>query len=135
MKQQIFIRFAAMLLLISCFATAFAQETDSTKPNVLADTKWTGIVNAPSPEMMTFAFSENMLNLLYQGETIETMSYTVDRDTLTLKKTSGGSPCSLDSVGSYTFSINDNKLTFTLVKDDCNERAIAFDPNGYTLVK
>jgi|GEM_PF-1630332 len=135
MKQQIFTKLAALLLFFSLFSNAFAQGADSTKPNILADTQWTGIVNAPSPEQMTFSFSEKVLDLLYEGQSIETMNYTVDRNIITLTKLSGGSPCTVNSTGSYTFTNKDNNLTFSLVNDECDARIAAFDPQGYTLVE
>ena len=56
---------------------------------------------------------------------IETMTYNFSGDTLTVTKVKGGSPCEEGTTGQYKITINNNKLLFALIRDDCDARAEA----------
>ena len=98
--------------------------------NKLANTRWTGIVNAPQPVEGVFEFKTDSFVLYIEDKVVETAFYEVRGDTLIEKKLSGFSPCG-EEIGTYTFKIKDNVLTFFTVHDDCTERTVAFSPEGY----
>lgn len=102
----------------------------------LTDTKWRNFMNIPDSyeTIMHFKKDTAILTLLADGSIVETMSYSVSRDTLRLTKISGLSPCN-DNAGLYRIQLKDDKLTIAPLSDDCNERANAFKPEPWTREK
>jgi len=102
----------------------------------LTDTKWRNFMNIPDSyeTIMHFKKDTAILTLLADGSIIETMSYSVSKDTLRLTKISGLSPCN-DNAGLYRIQLKDDKLTIAPLSDDCNERANAFKPEPWTREK
>ncbi len=101
--------------------------------NPLVNTEWEGVVSSPYPVDAVFSFKTDTVELLYNGMSIETMKYRLEGSNILLTKISGGSPCDTAAVGKYSFKIENNKLFFTYVNDNCEEREMAFDyKNGYT---
>ena len=102
----------------------------------LTDTKWRNFMNIPDSyeTIMHFKKDTAILTLLADGSIVETMSYSVNRDTLRLTKISGLSPCN-DNAGLYRIQLKDDKLTIAPLSDDCNERANAFNPEPWTREK
>lgn len=105
-----------MVLLCATCGLAKAQFTN---------TKWNGALAVPDILNVTLQFKKDVVDIVMSdnGETLETMSYTVNADTLILKKVSGQSPCGDNSVAKVKFSIADNKLSITNLSDDCPLRA------------
>lgn len=99
----------------------------------LTDTKWKNIMNIPQPTECILQFKKDTLLLLVaaDGSLVETMKYTIAKDTFKLYKLSGLSPCSEDIVGLYIFAIKDDKMTITPSSDDCSDRAEAFKPEAW----
>lgn len=99
----------------------------------LANTKWSGTMTIPEPEGITLEFRKDAVDVILDesGEVLETMSYTVKADTLFLKKVSGKSQCTEQSIAKLQFSIANNKLTVTSVADDCPERAGAWTKDPF----
>jgi hypothetical protein len=116
----------------------------------LANTKWKGIAEIPEPLQCLFYFKTDTLLVQYADDkpmflrdengnsinvtgkdsvVIETMTYNFSGDTLTLTKIKGGSPCEGGTTGQYKITINNNRLLFTLIQDDCDARAEAFVKN------
>jgi len=119
----------AGLFLSSLFC--FSQQTT----NPLANTLWKGVANIPTPAEVIFRFNTDDLDLLYQGNVIEKMKYSLtDQGGLTLVKIEGNSPCDTTEEGSYKYQILDDTLNFILVNDNCTQREAAFDGNGYKKV-
>jgi len=102
----------------------------------LTDTKWRNFMNIPDSyeTIMHFKKDTAILTLLADGSIVETMSYSVSKDTLRLTKISGLSPCN-DNAGLYRIQLKDDKLTIAPLSDDCNERANAFKPEPWTREK
>jgi hypothetical protein len=98
----------------------------------LANTKWRNIINIPEPYETFLQFQKDTVtvNLVSDGTLIETMSYATSKDTLRITKLFGNSPCDERVTGTYHFEINDDKLTITLLSDDCLERANALKTNN-----
>lgn len=100
-------------------------------PDPLAQTRWTGLMSIPSSETVELNFSGNKFDIYLAGQVVETSSYQTRGDTVFFRKLSGGSPCGTET-GSYLYQIKANKLLFTAIKDDCQERQDAFSDEGYT---
>jgi len=102
----------------------------------LTDTKWKNFMNIPDPyeTIMHFKKDTAILTLAADGSIVETMIYSVSKDTLRLTKVSGLSPCN-DNAGLYRIQIKDDKLTIAPISDDCNDRANAFKPEPWTREK
>jgi hypothetical protein len=105
-----------MMLLCATCGLAKAQFTD---------TKWNGGLAVPDVINVTLQFKKDVVDIIMtdNGQTLETMSYTVNADTLILKKVSGQSPCGDSSVAKVKFSITADKLSITNLSDDCPIRA------------
>lgn len=118
--------FFAVLLVSGLFS--FSQQ----KTNPLANTEWKGVANIPTPAEVIFRFNTDDLDLVYQGNVIEKMKYSLtDQGGLKLLKIEGNSPCDTKEEGSYRYQITDDTLNFILVNDNCVQREAAFDGNGY----
>ena len=102
----------------------------------LTDTKWKNFMNIPDPYETILHFKKDtaILTLAADGSLIETMIYSVSKDTLRLTKVSGLSPCT-DNAGLYRIQIAVDKLTIAPISDDCNDRANAFKPEPWTREK
>jgi hypothetical protein len=98
----------------------------------LTNTKWRNVINIPDPYETFLQFQKDTVtvNLVSDGTLIETMSYATSKDTLRLTKLFGNSPCDDKVTGTYHFEMNDDKLTITVLSDDCMERANALKTNN-----
>lgn len=103
----------------------------------LSDSKWTGTMNIPSPAECIFEFKKDTVYLYLGADNslLETMSYTIKNDTLTLVKLSGMSPCGTDTKGIYRIEVKDDKLFIKPLSDDCQERLNAFPADPFTRQK
>lgn len=119
-----FLLTAILLLSIVCYSQQSA--------NPLANTEWNGIANIPSPEEITFKFSNDTIDLVFSGNVVEKMKYSFkDQETIKLFKIEGNSPCDSTEEGFYKFLIKNDTLTFTNVEDACMARQMAFYGNVY----
>jgi hypothetical protein len=102
----------------------------------LTDTKWKNFMNIPDSyeTIMHFKKDTAILTLAADGSIIETMIYSVSKDTLRLTKVNGLSPCT-ENTGLYRIQIKNDNLTIAPISDDCNERANAFKPEPWTREK
>jgi hypothetical protein len=103
----------------------------------LTDTKWKNFMNIPEPieSFMHFKKDTVLLSVAADGTLVETMTYTINKDTLRLTKISGMSPCGDNVIGLYRIEIKDEKLTIIPISDDCSDRANAFKPEAWTREK
>lgn len=99
----------------------------------LTDSKWKNTMNIPDPMETFLHFKKDtvMLTIVADGTLVETMTYSISKDTLRLTKISGMSPCGDAITGLYRFEIKDDKLTITPISDDCPERSNAFTPEAW----
>jgi len=104
----------SLLLIITC---SFAKAQ-------LAGTKWTGTMLVPEATSVSFDFKKDTLNLIINdsGEIVETMTYTVKDDIITIKKLEGHSPCDEGSLAVLKYAIKNDLLTVTVVSDACDDR-------------
>ncbi|MDQ6812509.1 MAG: hypothetical protein M3040_02025 [Bacteroidota bacterium] len=112
MKKIIF----CLFLLVAVSVSVKAQLTNS---------KWKGILKLDNPVNVTFHFGKDTLSVfnLDQNEVLETMTYSSDNSTITLRKISGQSDCSASTTGKYKYQVKDNTLLITVVDDACDDRA------------
>lgn len=99
----------------------------------LADTKWKNSMNVPDPVECILHFKKDTLIVMVAADpsmVVETMTYKLKNDTLTIIKLSGTSPCT-EAAGVYKCVLKDEKLFITPLNDDCVERANAFTPEGW----
>lgn len=92
----------------------------------LSNTKWKGTLSIQGGINVLFNFTHDTLDVTNadSGESIETMKYNLEDSVLTIQKLWGNSQCDTTS-GKYRYSIKDNQLTLSLIKDDCYDRAEA----------
>jgi hypothetical protein len=116
------------LLLLVIVSTVNAQ---------LTDTKWKNFMNIPesTESFMHFKKDTVLLTVAADGTLVETMTYTINKDTLRLTKISGMSPCGDNITGLYRIEIKDEKLSIIPISDDCSDRANAFKPEAWTREK
>ncbi len=119
-----------VLLLVFLATSSLAQAQ-------LANTKWTGNLAVPEISPVYLHFKPDVFEVYLQesNELIETMSYKLSGDTITLKKISGGSPCPDASEFKLKYAMQGEQMLITLVSDDCPERAGAWTKEPFTKVK
>ena len=111
----------------------------------LKNTSWKGDFMVPQPTECIMIFKEDTSFLVFASgfnpdkidpaNIIETMSYKIDHDTLSLQKLSGGSPCSEDIIGKYSFAIKNDLMYIQVINDDCPQRASAFPSEVLTRIE
>jgi len=141
----------AIVVFISIYAF-----TSHANAQTLTNTRWIGNANLPMSLKCLFEFKIDTLLLKYIGNdnadlrdekgndvtvtgkdslVIERMHYTLSKDTLTVQKIIGGSPCDVEAVGKYKISVNEKKLSVTLISDDCEPRVEVWPYDSLTLVE
>jgi len=96
----------------------------------LANTSWKGNFSIPDRTEMILQFKTDTLFLNYSyGGTLETMSYKINNDTLSLRKLNGQSDCGY-SEATYKIEIKDKKLTLSALGDDCVVRVDSWPSEG-----
>ncbi len=123
MKKIIFILLATFIL-----TPAFAQ---------LKNTRWEGAVKGDDPRNTILDFKEDTL-ILYavpNNEIVETMTYTINGNSFTVKKVKGQSDCDNTSPGKYGFQIKGGKMLIKLISDACNDRSSALETTNWTKLK
>ncbi|MDB5248382.1 MAG: hypothetical protein JWQ40_2776 [Segetibacter sp.] len=114
----------------------FVSFTSLTLHAQLKNTKWKGTLNLENKIDVVFDYRNDTLEVInsQDNSSIETMSYTIENNILTLKKLSGQSDCD-QAPGKYKFEINNNTLTIALVLDACDDRAPILDNSKWTKIK
>lgn len=121
----------------SLFAAVFFLSLFFSAKGQLANTKWKATFNVPSPVECILDFRKDTLVLFVAADssTIETMKYAVDKDTFSIEKISGGSPCDYQIQAKYKFEIMGDKMLISLIDDSCNERVAAWPGDALQKVK
>ncbi|CAM4373542.1 hypothetical protein SAMN06265348_113214 [Pedobacter westerhofensis] len=130
LHQKAFALVIAAILLLSLSSVSWQSKSD----DQLTNTKWKGIAFVPNPREVVFHFKKDTLLITIDLDIIETEYCHVSGDTLTMKKISGGSPCT-DEVGTYKYIIKKDSLTITSLRDECGARMDSFSSEGYKRVK
>ena len=104
----------------------------------IAGSKYKGSMNIPSPAAVIWSFTKDTAylinvedgNNMTKNDVIETMSYTLKDNILTIKKISGLSDCE-EAVGKYKLELKDDKMFVTLIDDPCSNRSYAFNKDPF----
>jgi hypothetical protein len=65
----------------------------------------------------------------------EVLTYSVQKNVITMAKVSGGSPCDPGTEGKLKYEIKDDKLFLAVVETKCEAFTKALDDKPYTKVK
>lgn len=116
--------FLAFVILAAFGSTVQAQFTGK---------KFRGYANAPDPMEMIMEFKNDTLNMYLAADfrLVETMSYSLQGDTMTISKLFGQSPCKNGTSGLYKMVLEENKLFITPIKDECTDRFYAFNKDPW----
>lgn len=103
----------------------------------LANTQWKGTIEGDETIDVVFRFGNDTLTVVNTGDasTIEVLTYTTKDSSITFKKVYGQSECDETTVGQYKYSIKNNELTYTLIKDDCDQRMAVLNNSKWTKVE
>jgi hypothetical protein len=98
----------------------------------LKNTKWKGKLNVPVETNVILDFKKDSVDMIITDEGVvgETMTYSVKDSIITMKKTSGHSPCNVDDVFAIKYLIKDDKLYLSNLSDPCDERTYACAPSA-----
>ncbi len=99
-------------------------------PHQLKDTRWEGMLHVPEATAAEIEFKTDSIFISVGGDLVETNGYEISGDTLKMRKLTGMSSCDTETAH-YRFSIKENTLKLTAIKDNCEERKGAFSPEGY----
>jgi hypothetical protein len=123
------------LITVTCFliTTANAQ---------LANTKWSGEAHLLQPDNslvtvgIIWDFGKDTVNVFFAGGgEPEVLTYSIQKNIITMTKVSGGSPCETGAEGKLKYEIKDDKLYLTVVETKCEAFSKALDDKPYTKVK
>jgi hypothetical protein len=103
----------------------------------LENTKSKSTVTIDGPENVIFDFKKNTVALyrVADNSVIETMTYTHNDTSFTLKKVEGQSDCDNTTPGKYSFKIAHNKMLIKLIKDECPDRSSVIDATEWSVWK
>jgi hypothetical protein len=102
----------------------------------LENTTWKATLQFDSPTDVYCVFGKDTAKVYLSQDSslLETMAYTFKDGVMTFKKIEGQSSCD-DVVGTYNIAIKDDKLTYSLEDDDCDDRVSALDETEWTKAK
>ena len=117
-----------LLLAFLASSSVFAQ---------LENTRWKSTVTINGPENVIFDFKKNTVALyrVADNSMIETMTYTHNDASFTLKKVEGQSDCDNTTPGKYSFKITHKKMLIKLIKDECSDRSSVIDATQWSVWK
>lgn len=103
----------------------------------LKNTKWQGKMNVPEETTIILDFKLDSVNMVIPENDMigETMTYSVKDSTITMKKTSGHSPCNVGDVFTVKYLIKDDKLFIKNLSDPCDQRIQAWTSEPFIRVK
>lgn len=90
------------------------------------NTKWKGLITSPQSLEIVLEFKADSLRVTsMEGTELEVMYFLLNKDTLTLKKLNGTSPCDNVTEGAYLLRWieNGDKFQMLTIKDDCRARS------------
>ena len=103
----------------------------------LSQTKWKGTLQLDSPIEVVFDFGKDTVNVYTVADNsgLETMLFTAKDGMLTIKKVVGQSSCDDQITGKYKIDLNNDEMLFTLVSDDCADRANVLNKSKWIKAK
>lgn len=105
----------------------------------LANSQWKGFAYTPDSHPILWKFDKDTVTVFFtdSADRPEIMTYKEDKDKMmvTITKISGGSPCDSGTVGVYSYTIADDKLSMKPSQEPCQGRAAAVAGATYTRMK
>jgi hypothetical protein len=107
----------------------------------LANTSWTGMSDllmedhSLKPVKTTSIFGKDTLQVLIEGYSTELLTYTINKDIITLTKVSGGSPCQIGTWVKEKYQIKGDKIFFHDAESHCEAYLKGMDGKSYDRVK
>jgi hypothetical protein len=116
-----------VLIFIAFFAIALPHAQ-------LTNSRWksTVIIDAPVNAIFDFRKDTCMVYTVADSTMIETMIYSKDDTSFTLKKIDGQSDCDNNTPGKYRFKISNDILYLKMIADDCYDRSSVIDSTKWT---
>ena len=103
----------------------------------LQNTKWAGKLYVPEETKVVLDFRKDTVDMIIvdPGFVGETMTYSVKDSVITMKKTSGNSPCNVGDGFQVKYLIKDDKLFISNILDPCDARSQAWTNEPLIRVK
>lgn len=103
----------------------------------LKNTKWQGKMNVPEETTVMLDFKKDSVDLVIVDNAMvgESMTYSVKDSIITMKKTSGHSPCNVNDEFKVRYFIKDDKLFISNISDACDARSQSWTKEPFTQVK
>lgn len=80
---------------------------------------------------MILQFKTDIVFLNFPDKTnLETMSYKISNDTMSIVKIDGQSPCNYTNKATYKILFKNEKIYISALSDDCPQRAAAWPSDG-----
>lgn len=105
------------LFMLVCFSCS-AQKNIS-----IQNTSWVIMDPEFQPTEIKFEFLQDTLKMYLRDRVVESMSFIVKEDSVFIDKINGGSPCEPGELWVWKCKPEENKLSVTVVSDDCAGRA------------
>lgn len=95
----------------------------------LRGTKWRATIKGDNPRNVIIDFKDNTMDVyaVFDSAMIETMTYTVDGQSFSVKKIDGQSDCDNTVTGKYKFRIVKDSMYVSVLSDPCNDRSTALN--------
>ena len=103
----------------------------------LKNTKWEGKMNVPDETQVTLDFKTDSVDIVIadNGMVGESMTYSVKDSVITMKKTSGHSPCNVGDEFKVKYSIKGNQLFISNLSDPCDPRVQSWTKEPFVRTK
>ncbi|MEP7319808.1 MAG: DUF3471 domain-containing protein, partial [Panacibacter sp.] len=127
-KNKIMKKITVLLSAFVFMASAFAQ---------LENTKWKSTITIDGPVNVIFHFKKTTVDLyrIADNSLIESMSYTHNDTSFTLKKISGQSDCDDAIPGKYRYVLMPKTLLLKVITDNCGDRSSVIDKTQWSAWK
>ena len=122
-------------IIIISIAILFAGDAGS---QTISNTTWKGTLLIPDAVDVKFTFKKDTLYITNEAsQELGTIFFTQQKDTLTIRKISGSSPCPIEAEGMYLIEWLDNGKEFRLhgISDECEGRIGVFTANPFERIR
>ncbi|HTQ64338.1 MAG TPA: DUF3471 domain-containing protein [Puia sp.] len=93
----------------------------------LKNTRWKGTIKGDNPRNVILDFKNDGVSVytVSDSEVVETMTYTMNDTSFTLKKIEGQSDCDNNTLGKYRFRKKKDSMFIKMISDACDDRSSA----------
>ena len=95
----------------------------------LSNTRWKGTIKGDNPRNVILDFKKEGVSVytVSDSEMVETMTYTMNDTSFTLKKIEGQSDCDNNTLGTYRFRKSKDSMFVKMISDACDDRSSALN--------